>query len=67
MGLTKIQQGFMVDTKLMTKASKRNFEVASRLFDDDRRDHETPARGQFGSGLLIQVKTRVRPVRHKAA
>ena len=60
MGLTKVQQGAIGQSeaaKLMMMGSGGKLEVAAPLSDDERRDQEIHARGQFGSSLALQVKT----------
>jgi hypothetical protein len=63
--LTKIQQGAIGQSeaaKLMMMGSGGELEVAAPLSDDDRRDEEIHARGQFGKALALQVKTTMRLV-----
>lgn len=65
MPLTKIQQGAICQSeaaKLMMMGSDGKLEVASPISDDDRRDEEVHARGQFGNALALQVKTTTRLV-----
>jgi hypothetical protein len=69
MGLTKIQQGVIGQSeaaKLMMMGSGGELEVASPVSDDDRRDQEIHARGQFGRALALQVKTTMRLVADRA-
>jgi len=70
MGLGKIQQGAIGQSeaaKLMMMGSGGRLEVAAPLSDDDRRDEEIHARGQFGTALALQVKTTMRLVKHRAS
>jgi hypothetical protein len=69
MGLTKIQQGAIGQSeaaKLMMMGSSGKLEVAAPLTDDDRRDEEIHARGQFGNALALQVKTTMRLIKQGA-
>jgi hypothetical protein len=63
MALTKVQQGVIgqfLAAILMMMGSKGKLEVAVPMSDDDRRDQEVHARGQFGKALALQVKTTMR-------
>jgi len=65
MGLTKVQQGVIGQSeaaKLMMMGSGGKLEVDSPMSDDDRRDQEIHARGQFGRALALQIKTTMRLV-----
>jgi hypothetical protein len=60
MGMTKVQQGAIGQSeaaKLMMMGSGGRLEIAAPLSDDERRDQEIHARGQFGRSLALQVKT----------
>jgi hypothetical protein len=63
MGLTKVQEGVVGQleaAKLMMMGSGGKLEVAAPYSDDDRRDQEIHARGQFGKALALQIKTTMR-------
>src|SRR3989442_14262648 len=65
MGLTKVQEGVVGQfeaAKLMMMGSGGKLEVAAPYSDDDRRDQEIHARGQFGKALALQMKTTMRLV-----
>jgi hypothetical protein len=65
MALTKVQQGAIGQfeaAKLMMMGSNGALEVDAPYSDDDRRDQEIHARGQFGKALALQVKTTMRLV-----
>ena len=65
MPLTKVQKGAIGQyeaAKLMMMGSNGELEVAAPLSDDDRRDQEVHARGEFGKGLALQIKTTMRLV-----
>ena len=65
MGLTKVQEGVVGQfeaAKLMMMGSDGKLEVAAPYSDDDRRDQEIHARGQFGKALALQMKTTMRLV-----
>jgi len=60
MGLTKVQQGLIGQSEaanLMMMGSGGKLEVAAPVSDDDRRDEEIHAGGQFGTALALRVKT----------
>ena len=64
--LTKVQQGVIGQfeaAKLMMMGSDGKLEVAAPYSDDERRDEEIHARGQFGKALGLQMKTTMRLVR----
>jgi hypothetical protein len=69
MGMTRVQEGVVGQfeaAKLMMMGSGGKLEVAAPYSDDDRRDQEIHARGQFGKALALQMKTTMRLFRHGA-
>ena len=64
--LSKVQQGVIGQleaAKLMMMGSGGKLEVAAPYSDDERRDQEIHARGQFGKAMALQMKTTMRLVR----
>jgi|ERR1700686_1234600 len=69
MGLTRVQLGVIGQfeaAKVMMIGSGGKLEVTAPYTDDDRRDQEIHARGQFGRALALQMKTTMRLVRDGA-
>jgi hypothetical protein len=63
MPLTWVQQGTIGQyevSKLLMMGTGGKLEVATPLTDDDRRDQEVHARGEFGKALALQIKTTVK-------